>query len=214
MLNIGLTGGIGSGKSTVDRLFSAKGAYIIDFDALTCLVEEPNRQAWKEIVAHFGKKILTADDTINRRKLAEIVFHDRKELNKLNSIVHPIVINEWQRRIEDIRKEKEDAIIISDIPLLIEIGLHNRVDLRILVYISSKKQIKRIIKRNGYSIKKAERRLNSQMPIDDKIPYADFVINNEGPLKETRKTVDEIWEKLLEKEKSIRKGYINDGGRK
>ena len=214
MLNVGLTGGIGSGKSTIDRLFSAKGAYIIDFDALTYFVEEPNRQAWKEIVEHFGKKILNADDTINRKKLGEIVFRDRKKLNKLNSIVHPVVINEWQKRIENIRKEKEDAIIISDIPLLIEIGLHNRVDIRILVYISPEEQIKRIIKRDGYSIKKAEYRLNSQMSIDDKIPYADFVINNEGPLKETSKIVDEIWEKLLEKERIIRKRYINDGGRK
>ncbi|MCD6152937.1 MAG: dephospho-CoA kinase [Syntrophobacterales bacterium] len=214
MLNVGLTGGIGSGKSTIDRLFSAKGAYIIDFDALTYFVEEPNRQAWKEIVEHFGKKILNADDTINRKKLGEIVFRDRKKLNKLNSIVHPVVINEWQKRIENIRKEKEDAIIISDIPLLIEIGLHNRVDIRILVYISPEEQIKRIIKRDGYSIKKAEYRLNSQMSIDDKIPYADFVINNEGPLKETSKIVDEIWGKLLEKERIIRKRYINDGGRK
>ncbi|OPX41545.1 MAG: dephospho-CoA kinase [Deltaproteobacteria bacterium] len=214
MLNVGLTGGIGSGKSTIDRLFSAKGAYIIDFDALTYFVEEPNRQAWKEIVEHFGKKILNADDTINRKKLGEIVFRDRKKLNKLNSIVHPVVINEWQKRIENIRKEKEDAIIISDVPLLIEIGLHNRVDIRILVYISPEEQIKRIIKRDGYSIKKAEYRLNSQMSIDDKIPYADFVINNEGPLKETSKIVDEIWEKLLEKERIIRKRYINDGGRK
>jgi len=212
MLNVGLTGGIGSGKSTVDGLFRAKGAYIIDFDELAHLVEEPNGPVWKGIVENFGREILNADDTINREKLGDIVFRDREKLKKLNSIVHPAVFDEWKKKINDIRKE--DAIIISDIPLLIEVGMQDAVDITILVYISPEEQIKRIMKRNGYSSKESEYRLNSQMSIDDKIPYADFVINNEGSIKETKKTVDEVWENLIKKEKNMRKEYANIGGRK
>ena len=212
MLNVGLTGGIGSGKSTVDGLFRAKGAYMIDFDELAHLVEEPNGPAWKGIVENFGREILNADDTINREKLGDIVFRDREKLKKLNSIVHPAVFDEWKKKINDIRKE--DAIIISDIPLLIEVGMQDAVDITILVYISPEEQIKRIMKRNGYSSKESEDRLNSQMSIDDKIPYADFVINNEGSIKETKKTVDEVWENLIKKEKNMRKEYANIGGRK
>lgn len=205
MLNVGLTGGIGSGKSTVDRLFRAKGAYIIDFDELAHLVEEPNGPAWKGIVENFGREILNTDDTINREKLGDIVFRDREKLKELNSIVHPAVYDEWKREINDIRKEKKDAIIISDIPLLMEVGMQDAADITILVYISPEEQIKRIMKRNGYSRKESEDRLNSQMSIDDKIPYADFVINNEGSIKETKKVVDEVWETLIKKEKKTRK---------
>lgn len=201
MLNIGLTGGIGSGKSTVDRFLQAKGAFIIDFDALTHLVEEPGGRAWHGIVATFGRDILNEDDTINREKLGTIVFRDDAKLQKLNNIVHPAVFDEWKQRIDAIQREKADAIIISDIPLLIEVGWQSYVDLVILIYISPEEQIRRIISRNGYSRQEAEERLNAQMPINDKIPYADFVINNEGSLDETRAAIDEIWAKLIEREK-------------
>jgi dephospho-CoA kinase len=201
MLNIGLTGGIGSGKSTVDRLFREKGAYIVDFDMLAHEAEAPGSTAWKEIIAHFGKKILNEDGTINRERLGTIVFRDRKQLEKLNAIVHPSLFNEWKRTIEAIHLQKEDAIIISDIPLLIEVGWHEYVDLVILVYISPEEQIKRIMNRNGYSRHDAMDRLNSQMPIDEKVPYAHFIINNEGPVEETRKIVDNVWLQLLEQEK-------------
>jgi dephospho-CoA kinase len=204
MLNIGLTGGIGSGKSTVAGFFREKGAYIIDFDALAHKVEEPNSPAWIEIVEHYGTEILNEDKTINREKLGNIVFQNREKLEKLNSIVHPAVFKEWIRQMEDIKKEKEDAIIISDIPLLIEVGLQNHVDLTVLVYISQEEQIKRIMERNGFTRKEAEYRLNSQMKIDEKVPFADIVINNEGPPEETKKTVDKYWSTVLEKEKEKR----------
>ena len=205
MLNVGLTGGIGSGKSIVDGLFRAKGAYIIDFDVLAHSAQEPEGPAWKGIVENFGREILNTDGTINRGKLGDIVFRDREKLKKLNSIVHPAVSDEWKRKIDDIRNEKKDAIIISDIPLLMEVGMRDAVDITILVYISPEEQIKRIMKRNGYSRKESEDRLNSQMSIDDKIPCADFVINNEGSIKETKKAVDEVWKNLIKEEKKMRK---------
>lgn len=204
MLNVGLTGGIGTGKSTVDELFRKKGAYIIDFDALAHAAEDPGSTAWKEIVAYFGREILNDDGTINRERLGNIVFRDSEKLQKLNSIVHPAVFDKWKRRVEAIRLERDDAIIISDIPLLIEVSWYEYVDIVILVYISPEEQIKRIMKRNGYTRIEATDRLNSQMPIDEKVPYANFIIHNEGSMGETEKIVNDIWGKLLEREKEKR----------
>jgi len=204
MLNVGLTGGIGSGKSTVDGLFREKGAEIIDFDTLAHAVEAPGGTTWKEIVAYFGREILNDDDTINRERLGTIVFRDSKKLKKLNSIVHPSVFDEWQRKVETIRLKRKEAIIISDIPLLIEVRWHEYVDVVVLVYLSPEEQIKRIMKRNGYSRHEAMDRLNSQMPIDEKIPFANFIIRNEGSVEATEKIVSDIWEKLLEQEKGKR----------
>jgi dephospho-CoA kinase len=205
MLNIGLTGGIGSGKSTVAQFFKNKGAYLIDFDVLAHKVEEPGGPAWKQIVEEFGSEILNKDATINREKLGDIVFQDKKKLETLNGIVHPTVFKEWVHRMEEIKKEKEDAIVISDIPLLIEVGLQKYVDLVILVYIPPEEQIERIRTRNGFTREEAEYRLHSQMPIDEKLSLADVVINNGGPLEETRKIVEKYWPELLERERIKRK---------
>jgi dephospho-CoA kinase len=205
MLNIGLTGGIGSGKSTVAQFFKDKGAYLIDFDILAHKVEEPEGSVWKRIVEEFGPGILNEDSTINREKLGDIVFQDKEKLERLNSIVHPAVFEEWLHRMEEIKAEKEDAIVISDIPLLIEVGLQKYVDLTVLVYVSPERQIERIMTRNGFSREEAEYRLQSQMSIDEKISFADIVINNEGPPEETEKIVGTYWPELLERERNKRK---------
>ena len=209
MLNIGLTGGIGSGKSTVDRFFLEHGAYIIDFDALAHFVEEPNGVAWTEIVNTFGTQILNNDKTINREKLGNIVFRHAEKLNILNGIVHPAVIDEWKRRMDAIHMKDGRAIVISDVPLLLEVGLQSLFDLIILVYISPGEQIKRVMKRNNFSRAQAEERLKAQMPIDEKIAHADLVVNNEGTLSQTKKAVEEIWKQLVEKEKEVgRRGRL------
>ncbi len=204
MLNIGLTGGIGSGKSTVAQFFKDKGAYLIDFDILAHKVEKPEGPAWNRIVEEYGPDILNEDSTINREKLGDIVFQDKERLEMLNSIVHPAIFEEWVRRMEEIKKGKEDAIIISDIPLLIEVGLQKHVDLTVLVYIPPKAQIERIMTRNGFTREEAEYRLHSQMSIDEKLPLADIVINNEGPPEETQKIVETYWPELLEREQNKR----------
>lgn len=204
MLKVGLTGGIGSGKSTVARCFREKGAYVIDFDNLAHLAEKPDSVVWQGIVDAFGRQVLNEDNTINRIKLGEIVFSDRKRREDLNRIVHPAVFVKWREKVDDIRKIRKDAIIIADIPLLIEVGWQDRFDVVILVYASAEVQIKRIIKRNGCSRREAMDRLNSQMPIDDKIAFADFVIRNEGSFDDTSRLVDETWIKLLEMERNKR----------
>jgi dephospho-CoA kinase len=201
MLNVGLTGGIASGKSTVAKMFEDKGAYLIDFDALAHFAEEPEQPAWKAIVEFFGTDILNEDETINREKLGEIVFTDQEKLLRLNSIVHPAVFDLWRRRMEDIREMDPRAIVVSDVPLLIEVSMQHLFDVVILVYIAAEDQIRRLQERNEYSRKEAESRLDTQMPIDEKIPHADFVIDNKGPLETTRSVVSAVWEELLVREK-------------
>jgi dephospho-CoA kinase len=204
VLNVGLTGGIASGKSTVARMLVEKGARLIDFDELSHGVEEPDGPVWKEIVRHFGEGILQADRTIDRRKLGDIVFADREKLDLLNRLVHPSVFREWHKRIEEIRKVQPDAIVLSDIPLLIEAGMKPMVDLVLLVYLPPEEQIARLVARNGYSREDAEKRIASQMPIGEKFPFADIVIRNDGPPEETRRSAGEVWEELKKREPRLR----------
>lgn len=196
MINVGLTGGIGSGKSTVLKLFEKRGAFLIDFDELAHRVEEPGTETWKKIVDHFGHDIIHDDGTVNRVKLGAIVFGSPVQRAALNAIVHPAVFEEWRRRIDEIKNTKGDAIIISDVPLLIEAGMQTLFDCVILIYLPPDTQIERIMKRNGFSRHEAQERLAAQMPIGDKIPLCDFVIGNEGSIGETERKVDEVWKAI------------------
>jgi len=200
MLNVGLTGGIASGKSTVARMLADKGALLIDLDEIAHAVQEPEGPVWQEIVAHFGRAILNADGSIDRRKLGAVVFGDREKLDLLNRLVHPAIFAEWQKRIAEIRAARPDAIVLSDIPLLLEAGLKPQVDLVLLVYIPPEEQIHRLMARNGYRRDEALSRLASQMPIDAKLPEADIVIRNDGSPEETRRTVDGLWGELRKRE--------------
>jgi dephospho-CoA kinase len=200
MLNVGLTGGIACGKSTVAGMFRQRGALLIDFDELAHAVQEPDRPAWREIVRRFGPEILKADRTIDRRKLGEIVFADREKLDLLNRLVHPAVFEEWQRRIGEIRGAQPDAVVLSDVPLLIEAGLQPLFDLVLLVYAPPEEQLRRLMLRSGLSREEALQRLASQLPIGEKIPRADIVIPNGGSLEATREAVERAWPELLRRE--------------
>jgi dephospho-CoA kinase len=196
MLNVGLTGGIATGKTTVAGMFQEKGADLIDFDVLTRYAEEPDRPAWKAIVDFFGTGVLNSDRTINRGKLGAIVFQDRAKLAKLNDIVHPLVFREWRLCIAGIQKTKPDAVVISDIPLLIETNSQKLVDVVILVYATPERQLERLLARDGCTREDALNRLASQLPIDEKIPHAHMIIDNSSSWEETRRCVDAIWEEL------------------
>jgi dephospho-CoA kinase len=202
MLNVGLTGGIACGKSTVAQMFVALGAHLIDFDKLAHEVQEPGKPVWKEIVKYFGDGILNQDDTINRNRLAQIVFTDKKELEALNNIVHPLVYNLWQERLVKIKRQAEHAIVLSDVPLLFEGKMQDLFDLTMLILISPAEQIIRLMARNGLSSDEAQIRLQSQMPIADKIGLADIVIDNSGDIAQTEKKVAEIWQQLNSREKN------------
>jgi dephospho-CoA kinase len=202
MLNVGLTGGIASGKSTVAAMLVKKGAFHIDFDILAHEVEKPDMPAWRSIIDAFGPEIRNEDGTINRIKLGAIVFADQKKMAQLNAIVHPAVFMAWRRQLEEIEKEKTDAIVLSDVPLLIEAGMKQMVDVVLLVYISPEEQLRRLIVRNGYTREDALSRLSAQMPIQDKLALADLIVNNEGSRKETQKQVVAVWRELIRRERT------------
>jgi len=195
MIIVGLTGSVGTGKSTVTNFFRQLGAYIIDWDELAREVVYPHSKAWKEIVEYFGKDFLNENLTINRQKLAEIVFSDREKVAKLNQLVHPEVFKEDERITNEIKSLDPDALIIKDIPLLFELTRPIFVDKIVVVSASEQTQLRRL-EEKGMSREDARSRIKSQLPLEEKIKSADFVINNDGPLEETKKQVEEIYSLL------------------
>lgn len=196
MLLIGLTGGIATGKSLVSEILRGLGAYIIDADKIAREVVEPEKPAWLEIVDFFGKDIINKDKTIKRKRLGEIVFNDPVKKRKLEEIVHPRVIEEENRMVKEYLKIKPDGIVIIDAALLIEAGSHKRVDKLIVVYADKETQAKRLMERDGLSRTDAEKRIASQLPLDEKVKMADFVIDNSKGIEGTRRQTIDIFNKL------------------
>ena len=196
MVIVGLTGGIGSGKSSVAEMFKDEGAYLIDFDYLARVVVEPDTPAWRDIVDYFGPEIISPDRTLNRSKLAEIVFSDAKSRKALESFTHPRIFEKRDTLIKDIKKKDPKAIVIVDIPLLFELSLKKKFDKVILVYVSRDVQIKRAIKRGVLTKEEVEKRLKAQIPIEEKTLLSDYIIDNEGSLKNTRDQVRKVTHEL------------------
>ena len=198
MIIVGLTGSVGTGKSTVAKFFEELGAYVIDWDELAREVVRPNSKAWKEIIECFGKDVLNEDLTVNRQKLANIVFTEKGKVTKLNQIVHPEVFKEDERIINEIKNHDPNALVVKDIPLLFELTHPIFTDKTVVVSASEETQLKRL-EEKGMSWDDAQNRISSQLPLEEKIKSADFVIDNNGPLEETKRQVEEIYS-LLKKE--------------
>jgi len=195
MMIVGLTGSVGTGKSTVTNLFRDLGVYVIDWDELARSVTRPRSKAWKEITEYFGTGILDDDLAIDRQRLATIVFSNKRKLEKLNRIVHPEVFREDQRITDEITGHDPDALIIKDIPLLFEVGLNMSVDKIVVVTASEQTQLRRL-KEKGINRQDARNRMNSQLPLEEKVKSADFVIDNDGPLEDTKRQVEEVYSVL------------------
>jgi dephospho-CoA kinase len=200
MFIIGLTGGIATGKSTVVEMLRRKGALIIDADQLAREVVEPNQTAWREIVSWLGDSVLLPDQNLDRAKIAELVFGDPQKLKTLNSIIHPRVGIRILELTREIEQANPGAVIVYDIPLLIEAGMQEMVDLILLVYAPRELQLKRLIERDKLTQGEAELRLVAQMPIDEKKRFAHRIIDNSGSLAETEKQVERFWSDLEPKE--------------
>jgi dephospho-CoA kinase len=202
-LVLGVTGGIASGKTTVVNMLKEMGAPAIDFDVLAREVVEPDKPAWTEIVAFFGEQVLQEDRTLDRKKLSDIVFRDIEKRKKLESFTHPRIHEEFVRQLNEIVKQDPNAIVLVDVPLLIELNLQYMFHKTLLVHVPQPIQIERLVKRDAISREEAADRLKAQLPIDEKVGYADFVIHNDKSLKETRKQVEELWQTLkkIQKEK-------------
>lgn len=195
MIIVGLTGSVGTGKSTVAGLFKELGAYVIDWDELAREVVRPHSKAWQEIVEYFGNDVLNEDLTLNRQKLADIVFSDKDKLAKLNQIVHPKVFEEDERITNEITSHDPHALIIKDIPLLFELTRPVHVDKIVVVSASEQTQLRRL-EEKGMSREDARNRIRSQLSLDKKVKSADFVVNNDGSLDETKRQVVAIYSLL------------------
>jgi dephospho-CoA kinase len=196
MLIVGLTGGVASGKTAVSQVLKEEGAYIIDADQIARELVQPHKPAWNELVKAFGKEILHEDEFINRKKLAEKVFGDLKHRKHMNQILHPQIKEEMDRRTKEIGQKDPDAIVVIDAPLLVELGAHRKVDKLIVVTSTPMQQMERLKERDGRSPEEALGIFSAQMPVEEKVKLADFVIRNEGSLEETKKRAREVFQEL------------------
>jgi len=188
---IGLTGSIASGKSTVSLMFDDFGIPVIDADKLSRDVVKPGQPALEKLTEAFGTDILQEDGTLDRKKLGGIVFRDEAKRSVLNSIVHPEVRRSMIEERDALIAKGEKAVVL-DIPLLFESKLESYVDKILVVYADREIQLRRLMKRDGYSQAEAERRIKVQMPVKDKAAMADEVINNNGEKYETYEQLQRI----------------------
>lgn len=201
-LLLGVTGSIASGKSTVALMFEELGAPIIDYDLITRAVVEPGRPALADIVDYFGEDILTSEGTLDRQKMREIVFQDQEKLRKLESITYPWLPIEYKSQVDALAAKNPNAIIQVVVPLMIERGMQSIYDKVLVVYVPEEEQIKRLMKRDNSSREMALNIINSQMNLEEKKGYADYVIDNSGSLENSREQVNDIWKKLKEFQKN------------
>ncbi len=196
MLIVGLTGGVASGKTAVSRALREEGAYIIDADQIARELVQPHKPAWNEIIRAFGKEILQEDGSILRKKLADKIFTDPEQRKVLNRILHPRIKEEIDRRAKEIGQKDPEAIVVIDAPLLVELGMHHKVDRLIVVTSTQIQQMERLKKRDGRSPEEALRLFSSQMLVEEKEKLGDFVIRNEGSLAEMKKRAKEVFKEL------------------
>ncbi|MEH7114647.1 dephospho-CoA kinase [Neobacillus niacini] len=193
-LVIGLTGGIASGKSTVSNMLKEMDIAVIDADVEARLAVEKGEPAYQKIVADFGDEIVLPNGEIDRQKLGSIIFHNTEKRQLLNSIVHPEVRKRMNDQV-DAAKSRGEKVIVLDIPLLFESKLTSIVEKTILVFVDRGVQLQRLMERNDLSFKEAEARVNSQMPLGEKVALADAVIDNNGLVEKTREQLIEILQK-------------------
>lgn len=193
MLLVGLTGGLASGKTTVARMFESYGAYIIDADILAREVVQQGKPAWRAIVKTFGKSILTSDEAVDRAALAKLVFQNSAQLKQLTDIIYPRVVREQVRVTRQVQLANPQAVIIYDAAMLIEAQAYRRMDQIVVVKADRKTQIERACRRGGLSKAEALRRLKNQMPLREKLRYADYVIDGTLPLKQLRSVVGHLY---------------------
>jgi dephospho-CoA kinase len=202
LLKVGLTGGIATGKSLVGGMFAELGVHTIDADEIAHDLMRPGEKVYDEVVRRFGPDILNPDKSVNRARLAELAFDQKRpRIYELNSLVHPAVIERQQQWMEEVRRREPDAIVMLEAALLLEAGLRRSFDRVIVVSCKPQQRIERWEKRLNVDSETARRevtrRMMAQAPDEAKIQAADFVVDNSGSVEDTRKQVKKIHEALV-----------------
>ncbi|MFI0217473.1 dephospho-CoA kinase [Streptomyces lydicus] len=193
MVKVGLTGGIGAGKSEVSRLLASYGAVVVDADKIAREVVEPGTPGLAAVVEEFGENVLTPDGTLDRPKLGGIVFNDPEKLKALNAIVHPLV---GARSAELEASAGPDAVVVHDVPLLTENGLAPLYDTVVVVDAAPQTQLDRLVRLRGMAEDEAKSRMAAQATREQRLAIADLVIDNDGPLEALEPQVRAAWERL------------------
>jgi dephospho-CoA kinase len=209
MLKVGLTGAIASGKSVVGEMFVALGAHLVQADRIAHSLMQPGEAVYNEVVRHFGRDILNPDGSVNRSKLAELAFGTSPansgprrpgRVEELNRIVHPAVLRGQVKWMEEVGRQDPHAVAIVEAALILEAGAAKQFDRLIVVKCSEQQRVARFAARQKLKLdaarKEVTRRMAAQLPEEEKIKAADYVIDNSGSLEETREQVREVWEKL------------------
>jgi dephospho-CoA kinase len=192
-MNIGLTGGIGCGKSTVSAMLVRRGAILVDADRIAREVVEPGSPTLAKVAERFGQAVLEEDGSLHRKKLGEIVFADPAARKDLEALLHPSIRALMRERMETSEKLYPDKLVVVDVPLLYESGLQAMFEEVMVVYVPREIQLDRLMKRDQLTLEQAETRLQAQMPIELKKERADIVIDNRGTLQETEHLINEFW---------------------
>lgn len=192
-MNIGLTGGIASGKSTAAQILVKKGAHLVDADQIAREIVEPGQAALSEIAQHFGQDILKEDGSLNRERLGQVIFQDASQKKVLESIMHPRIRTVMMKRMELLEKQHANDLVVVDVPLLFESGLAGMFEEVWLVYVPESIQLTRLMLRNDLTEQEARARIQSQMPIDQKKDLADVVIDNSGSMDATIAQIEQHW---------------------
>jgi dephospho-CoA kinase len=208
MLKVGLTGGIASGKSVVGEMFVALGAHLVQADRIAHQLMQPGQLVYNEVVRHFGREILNPDGSVDRTKLAEAVFgtgpkpaeSKLSRIEELNRIVHPAVIRSQEGWMEEMGRQDPHAVAIVEAALILEAHTADRFDCLIVVTCSDEQRVVRFAARQKIDVeaacKEVARRMAAQLPDEEKIKAADYVIDNSGSLDQTREQVQQVWQHL------------------
>lgn len=194
---LGLTGNIAGGKSTAAKIFERLGCYTIDTDILSRRVMAKEGLSYPAVVDAFGVDVLDKEGNIDRAVLRKVIFNDDAARKKLEEIVHPAILKTESRLVGEIKGKDDKAIILTQAALCVETGAYTRFDGLIVVYCEPEEQLKRLMLRDNISKEDAEKIIRTQMPIDEKVKYADFIVNNSGTPEETEKDVKRVYDLIV-----------------
>ena len=196
MLRVGLTGGIGTGKSTVGKMFADLGCHVLDSDGITRELFQAAQPTNILVAKAFGPSIVAKDGSIDRAKLGELVFNDEGLRHRLNGIVHPMIVERQKSFLDAVEREDPHGIGIVEAALMVEVGTYNKYDKLVVVVCKPSVQRRRLRERNGLTPEQVRARIKAQMPLEEKAKFADFIVENSKTIESTQKQVEEIYREL------------------